>query len=154
MKYLPYGVCRNSQPEIEDFPTDKLFTGQRLDSTGLYYYNARYYDPTIGRFISADIIVPNQATPQAFNRYSYCLNNPLEYIDPSGYDAYLALLQHYEKQPQIEDYAGEYSSSYSTTVTDLSYWKPRPPPFFVAPNNASTRSTSTLHHPVNLHYRV
>jgi RHS repeat-associated protein len=66
-------------------PTDKLFTGQRLDGTGLYYYNARYYDPSIGRFISPDTIVPHPANPQSFNRYSYCLNNPLTYIDPSGH---------------------------------------------------------------------
>jgi RHS repeat-associated protein len=39
-------------------PTGKQFTGQRLDDTGLYYYNARYYDPLIGRFISADTEVP------------------------------------------------------------------------------------------------
>jgi RHS repeat-associated protein len=68
-------------------PTDKLFTGQRLDdNTGLYYYNARYYDPVIGRFISPDTIVPNPANPQSLNRYSYCLNNPLKYVDPSGND--------------------------------------------------------------------
>jgi RHS repeat-associated protein len=66
-------------------PTDKLFTGQRLDDTGLYFYNARYYDATIGRFISADTIIPNPMNPQAFNRYSYCFNNPLKYVDPSGY---------------------------------------------------------------------
>ena len=47
---------------------------------------ARYYDATIGRFISADTIVPNPYNPQSLNRYSYCLNNPLRYIDPSGYD--------------------------------------------------------------------
>jgi RHS repeat-associated protein len=61
-----------------------LFTGQRLDGTGLYYYNARYYDPTIGRFISADTVIQNPANPQCLNRYSYCLNNPLKYTDPSG----------------------------------------------------------------------
>ncbi|MEE8414588.1 MAG: RHS repeat-associated core domain-containing protein, partial [Dehalococcoidales bacterium] len=65
-------------------PTDKKFTGQRLDSTGLYYYNARYYDPVIGRFISADPIIPNPSNPQSYNRYSYVLNNPLKYVDPSG----------------------------------------------------------------------
>ncbi|MFC1941651.1 RHS repeat-associated core domain-containing protein [Chloroflexota bacterium] len=80
-KYYPYGECRNSP---DGLGTDKLFTGQRLDSTGLYYYNARYYNPTIGRFISPDSIIPDPANPQAFNRYSYCLNNPLKYVDPSG----------------------------------------------------------------------
>jgi RHS repeat-associated protein len=76
-----YGDCRNSQGTLG---TDKLFTGQRLDDTGLYYYGARYYDPTIGRFISPDTIVQNPANPQSLNRYSYVLNNPLKYIDPSG----------------------------------------------------------------------
>ena len=64
---------------------DQKFTGQRLDGTGLYYYNARYYDPAIGRFISADTVVQDFRNPQTLNRYSYCLNNPLKYIDPSGH---------------------------------------------------------------------
>ncbi|MFH0769583.1 MAG: RHS repeat-associated core domain-containing protein [Chloroflexota bacterium] len=83
IKYYPYGERRNSQGTLG---TDKLFTGQRLDDTGLYYYGARYYDPTIGRFISPDTIVPQSANPQALNRYSYVLNNPLRYTDPTGYD--------------------------------------------------------------------
>ena len=66
--------------------TPKEFTGQRLDSTGLYYYNARYYDATIGRFISPDTEIQNFTNPQNLNRYSYCLNNPLKYVDPSGYE--------------------------------------------------------------------
>jgi len=57
--------------------TDEKFTGQRLDGTGLYYYNARYYDPTIGRFISPDNVAPNYWNPQDLNRYSYVHNNPL-----------------------------------------------------------------------------
>lgn len=80
IKYTPYGKTKAG-----DVPTYKKFTGQRLDSTGLYFYNARYYDSTIGRFISADTIVPNPANPQSFNRYSYVLNNPLRYTDPSGH---------------------------------------------------------------------
>jgi len=82
IKYFPWGDCRNSTGTI---PTDRKFTGQRLDTTGLYYYNARYYDPEIGRFISPDTIIPDPANPQSFNRYSYCLNNPLKYVDPSGH---------------------------------------------------------------------
>lgn len=82
-KYFPFGDCRNSQGSPG---TDRLFTGQRLDGTGLYFYNARYYDPEIGRFISADATVPGPSTPQSLNRYSYCVNNPLKLVDPSGLD--------------------------------------------------------------------
>lgn len=46
---------------------------------------ARYYDAEIGRFISPDTVVPDWTDPQSFNRYSYCRNNPLRYIDPSGH---------------------------------------------------------------------
>jgi RHS repeat-associated protein len=81
--YFLFGATQSVH--YNPIPTDKKFTGQRLDSTGLYYYGARYYDPIIGRFISADTIVPNPANPQSLNRYSYCLNNPLKYIDPSGH---------------------------------------------------------------------
>jgi len=81
MKYYPFGTTRSGS-----VPTDIKFTGQRLDGTGLYYFNARYYDPVIGRFISADTIVPGAFSSQALNRYSYVINNPLQYIDPSGHD--------------------------------------------------------------------
>ncbi|MFP4345125.1 MAG: RHS repeat-associated core domain-containing protein, partial [Anaerolineales bacterium] len=47
--------------------------------------NARYYDPALGRFISADTIVPDPANPQSLNRYAYVYNNPLKYTDPSGH---------------------------------------------------------------------
>ena len=56
-----------------------------MDSTGLYYYGARYYDPEIGRFITADTIIQSPYDPQTFNRYTYCRNNPLKYIDPTGH---------------------------------------------------------------------
>ena len=47
--------------------------------------NARLYDPTIARFMSADSIIPFMYDTQAFNRYSYVKNNPLKYTDPSGH---------------------------------------------------------------------
>ena len=79
---MPLGACRISQGNLA---IDRQFTCQILDSTGLYYYNARYYDPTIGRFISADTIVEDAANPQTLNRYSYCQNNPMNSTDPSGH---------------------------------------------------------------------
>lgn len=82
ISFKPFGEARSGS-----VPTDKLFTGQRLDdSTEIYYYGARYYDSSIGRFISPDPTVPDAVNPQAFNRYSYVLNNPLKYIDPTGLD--------------------------------------------------------------------
>jgi RHS repeat-associated protein len=66
--------------------TDFTFTGQRAErGFGLMDYNARYYDPWLGRFISADTVVPNYTNPQALNRYSYVLNSPLSYTDPGGH---------------------------------------------------------------------
>jgi RHS repeat-associated protein len=93
IKYFSFGDCRNSSGSL---PPQK-FTGQRLDSTGLYYYGARYYDPVIGRFISPDTIVPSPSNPQSLNRYSYCLNNPLKYIDPSGHYVAWVYDDHYEE---------------------------------------------------------
>jgi len=145
--YDPYGRVRSGNA----LPTTFGFTGQRQDGTGLLYYGARYYDPTLGRFASADSIVPGSASgkggaaatlgqdggaalrpltvdfhepgfasaialenastqakgfwfqmsgqdrqqakadtgpgnPQALNRYSYVLNNPLRYTDPTGHE--------------------------------------------------------------------
>ena len=48
-------------------------------------YRARYYHPALGRFISADTIVPSPGDPQALNRYAYVQNNPLKYTDPTGH---------------------------------------------------------------------
>lgn len=53
-------------------------------STGLYNYDARLYDPVIGRFVSADSLVPRVFDSMSYNRYAYCRNNPLIYVDPSG----------------------------------------------------------------------
>ena len=47
--------------------------------------NGRLYDPAVGRFLSVDPYVQNPGSTQSYNRYSYCLNNPLKYTDPSGY---------------------------------------------------------------------
>jgi RHS repeat-associated protein len=42
------------------------------------------YDPSVGRFLSADNVVQAPDFTQSYNRYSYCMNNPLKYTDPSG----------------------------------------------------------------------
>jgi RHS repeat-associated protein len=62
------------------------FTDQEQDTSGLYYYDARYYDPDLARFISADNVDTFAITqdPQSLNRYSYVRNNPINRVDPSG----------------------------------------------------------------------
>jgi RHS repeat-associated protein len=83
MAYLPYGMQRGTE---EITSTGYTFTDQELDdSTGLYNYDARLYDPVVGQFLSADSIVPGFYNPQSLNRFSYCYNNPLVFIDPSGH---------------------------------------------------------------------
>jgi hypothetical protein len=51
----------------------------------LLFYNARYYDSNIAKFVSADTIVPTPTNPQSFNRYSYVDNNSIRFVDPSGH---------------------------------------------------------------------
>ena len=56
------------------------YTGREPDATGLMFYRARYYDPTMGRFISKD----PAGMPDGVNRYAYVSNNPTNATDPSG----------------------------------------------------------------------
>ncbi|MCP4128207.1 MAG: RHS repeat-associated core domain-containing protein, partial [Gammaproteobacteria bacterium] len=65
--------------------TGYRYTGQRQEpDIGLYDYRARWYDPSLGRFLQPDTIVPEPGDPQNFNRYSYVGNNPIRYSDPTG----------------------------------------------------------------------
>jgi RHS repeat-associated protein len=79
------------------FSTDQRYTGQRSFEAGssglgggpalgsLLHYQARWYSPVLGRFLSPDTIVPDPGNPQDLNRYSYVRNNPLTYTDPTGH---------------------------------------------------------------------
>lgn len=63
------------------------YTGhEELDKFGLINMNGRLYDPVVGRMLSPDNNVTDESNCQNYNRYSYVLNNPLKYIDPTGED--------------------------------------------------------------------
>ena len=79
--YRAYGAKRSGG----DFPFARNYTGQEMDDTGLLYYGARYYDPTIGRFVSPDTLIPDPTQPLDYNRYLYGRGNPLKYNDPTGH---------------------------------------------------------------------
>ena len=57
---------------------------EHLEMVGLINMNGRMYDPVLGRILSPDNFVQAPGNTQSFNRYSYCLNNPTKYTDPSG----------------------------------------------------------------------
>ena len=86
IEYFPFGTYREALDYDPTFPdVNYTFTDQEDDDEfGFYNYGARLYDPLLGRFISPDSLVPDPGDPQALNRYTYCLNNPLIYTDPSG----------------------------------------------------------------------
>ncbi len=82
--YDPFGHVTEQQEQ-----TDNAFKyeGEYLDAdTGLYYLHARYYDPSIGRFINEDTYEGQINNPLSQNVYTYVHNNPLIYIDPTGHD--------------------------------------------------------------------
>jgi len=110
LRYKAWGESRYTSGTT---PTSYRFTGQREESAlGLYFYNARWYDPSLGRFVQADTVMQSQecalavsyteqgirgrcagarstagtqSDTQALNRYTYTLNNPVRYTDPSGH---------------------------------------------------------------------
>ena len=66
--------------------TRRGFTGhEHLDEFALIHMNGRVYDPSLGRFLSADPFIQFPASTQGLNRYSYVRNNPLRATDPDGY---------------------------------------------------------------------
>lgn len=86
--YSPYGK-EQYKNNTAAFDVSNRYTGQVFDEDiELYYYGARYYDPELARFIQPDTIIPGRITDnsQVLNRYSYAMNNPLKYIDPSGHN--------------------------------------------------------------------
>ncbi|VVH61019.1 hypothetical protein BAZOLSSOX_1410, partial [uncultured Gammaproteobacteria bacterium] len=82
------GDWRASDPLLPIIPalTNRGFTGhEHIDEMGFIHMNGRVYDPQIGRFLSADPHIQDPYNTQSYNRYSYVMNNPLKYTDPSGY---------------------------------------------------------------------
>jgi RHS repeat-associated protein len=79
--YAPYGGVRYSAGTM---PTSYGFTGQRVDAaSGLNHYGARYYDPMLGQFTSADTVLV--AGILGLSRYAYVEGNPILRTDPTGH---------------------------------------------------------------------
>ncbi|NLK88771.1 MAG: RHS repeat-associated core domain-containing protein, partial [Clostridiaceae bacterium] len=97
--YLPFGrmlgsgvggrgSCYPDPPDANyDSRAPQKFTGKERDETGLDYFGARYYSGSHGRFTSPDPLLNSGRPwqPQSWNRYAYTLNNPLKFVDPTGF---------------------------------------------------------------------
>ena len=90
MRFGAFGETQNAVTgaieEFDDTISNRGYTGhEMLAKVGLVHMNGRIYDPSIGRFLSPDPFIQAPEIAQNFNRYSYVLNNPLKFTDPSGY---------------------------------------------------------------------
>ena len=99
-EYFPYGgtsfTTGNSQKEVKI--KEYRYTGkERDDSTGLYYFGARYYAPWMGRWLSADPSGPSDG----LNLYAYVMGNPITFIDPDGMDSTTVVVSKKEKVSKI-----------------------------------------------------
>ena len=80
--YYPFGLKMPGRSYVSGTPSRNLFTGkERDDETGWDYFGARYYDPAIGRFLTPDPV--SQVAPH-ITPYQYCMNSPVNLIDPIG----------------------------------------------------------------------
>ncbi|WP_168170351.1 RHS repeat-associated core domain-containing protein [Rhodanobacter sp. C03] len=108
--YMPYG-----SQALGTAPNGPGYTGHVNDpDTGLVYMQARYYDPSVGRFLSTDPVTPTAGNAFNFSRYAYANNNPIVNTDPDGrQDAALE-----EQSPQPPPSLLE---SVKNRVTNLAY---------------------------------
>ncbi|WP_081385975.1 SpvB/TcaC N-terminal domain-containing protein [Leptospira santarosai] len=83
IQYQPYGETFVQRGDLNFSPK---YNSQELDrESGFYFYNARYYDPGIARFTSADTIIDGEWDTQGWNRFSYVKGNPIGAKDPTGH---------------------------------------------------------------------
>ncbi|NLA44008.1 RHS repeat-associated core domain-containing protein, partial [Candidatus Saccharibacteria bacterium] len=81
-----YDAFGNILEQTGDVSNSVLFAGYQYDKeTGLYYLNARMYDPVTARFMQEDTYAGQQRDPLSLNLYTYCHNSPLLYFDPTGH---------------------------------------------------------------------
>ena len=93
-----------TNPNNELFENEVTFTSSITDtSTGLQFMNARYYDATTGRFLSQDTYSGNAYEPWTQHLYSYCGNNPVNMIDPTGHSAYIALEEMKKAKKRLQE---------------------------------------------------
>ena len=81
-----YDIWGNATLTVQNYECGIRYAGEYFDSeTGMYYLRARYYNPYIGRFMSEDSYWGEDSNPLSLNLYTYCANEPIMFVDPSGH---------------------------------------------------------------------
>ncbi|HEY3358302.1 MAG TPA: RHS repeat-associated core domain-containing protein, partial [Polyangia bacterium] len=89
-EYAPFGKLLTTSGTLTD---THRFTGQEADDeSGLMFYQARFYDPELGRFVQPDQFLPDGNFSQALDPYAYAYNSPINYVDPSGHAPLVAAI--------------------------------------------------------------
>ncbi|MGI0080109.1 MAG: RHS repeat-associated core domain-containing protein [Nitrososphaerales archaeon] len=111
--YIPFG---SSYGQSGSFLTSFRYKGKFDDynSTGLYYFGARFYDPSINRFITEDSTKGSLEDPLSLNRYIYARDNPEAIVDPTGHDWWSSLTS------AVSNVASDVSSDLTGAATDVS----------------------------------
>lgn len=142
LDYFPYGTIRIDE-KVGTFSEQRKYAGHEFDSASwLSYQGARYYDPSIGKFISEDPFmssVPEQimTDPQRFNTYSYARNNPINRFDPTGlFDTKTGLIEKGDTPELITNSINQSLGINTTwdTIADVSFFQ----------NNFGTTNPSDL----------
>ena len=129
---------QSSKKGDDNFLNEMTFTGSVMDaSSGLQYMNARYYQPSTGRFLSQDTYSGNPYDPWTHHLYVYTGNNPINFIDPTGHsieslqrelekatfsrDVYHNAMKNYDpvKDAELYLHANDKYREYSLQVNDL-----------------------------------
>lgn len=99
------------------------YCGEYFDKeTGTYYLRARYYDPTIGRFISEDSVWGKDSDPLSLNLYTYCSSNPIAFVDPTGHIRQPGYVNGvWYEDPDAAEFGSD-SATYQSLVTLGNLW--------------------------------
>ena len=129
LSYDPWGRRRNTTNFGYDNVSHTFDRGYTLhehyDDFDLINMNGRLYDPILGRMLSPDVVIQDEQNSQAYNRYSYCFNNPLRITDPSGY-VVRGSRNYFDWNSMVYYDFGNYRSNGSAFNTELSEGKAIP----------------------------
>ncbi|MCB8818802.1 RHS repeat-associated core domain-containing protein [Desulfosporosinus shakirovi] len=116
-----YDIWGNPTLTIEpQYSCAVRYTGEFYDDeTGLYYLRARYYNPMTARFMSEDTYLGQREDPLSLNLYTYCVNNPIMYTDPSGHATV------YGPTAEINHARAIWKSMYTYVDTSTTYVNPK-----------------------------